>query len=210
MELNVISDKGKAGAKLSASDELFGREYCEDLVHQLVTAYMANARAASSKQKGRSEIAKSTRKPFKQKGTGRARAGMASSPIWRGGGQIFPNTGEENFTQKVNRKMYRAGFATILSKLVRENRLVVVEDFTVDSPKTKQLAQKIKGLGVDTKEFRLLIITDNVDENLYLSSRNLSNVLVMEASHADPVSLVRFPNVMVTRNAVAKIEEMFA
>jgi len=171
---------------------------------------MANARAASSKQKGRSEIAKSTRKPFKQKGTGRARAGMASSPIWRGGGQIFPNTGEENFTQKVNRKMYRAGFATILSKLVREDRLVVVDDLTMDSPKTKQLAQKIKELGVDTKEFRLLIITDTIDENLYLSSRNLANVLVLEASQTDPISLVRFPNVMVTRNAVTKIEEMFA
>ena len=210
MELNVITKKGKSSAKLSASDELFGREYCEDLVHQLVTAYMANARAASSKQKGRSEIAKSTRKPFKQKGTGRARAGMASSPIWRGGGQIFPNTGEENFTQKVNRKMYRAGFATILSKLVREDRLVVVDDLTMDSPKTKQLAQKIKELGVDTKEFRLLIITDTIDENLYLSSRNLANVLVLEASQTDPISLVRFPNVMVTRNAVTKIEEMFA
>ena len=210
MELNVISNKGKASAKLNASDELFGREYCEDLVHQLITAYMANARAASSKQKGRSEIAKSTRKPFKQKGTGRARAGMASSPLWRGGGQIFPNTGEENYTQKVNRKMYRAGYATILSNLVREDRLVVVDDLTVDSPKTKQLAEKIKGLGVDTKQFRLLIITDSVDENLYLSSRNLANVLILEASHADPVSLVRFPNVMVTRNAVAKIEEMFA
>lgn len=210
MELNVINDKGQPGTKMNASDELFGREYCEDLVHQLVTAYMANARAASSKQKGRSEIALSTRKPFKQKGTGRARAGMASSPIWRGGGKIFPNTGEENYTQKVNRKMYRAGFATILSKLVSENRLVVVDDLTVDSPKTKQFAEKIKGFGVDPNRFRLLIITDSIDENLYLSSRNLANVLVLEANQADPVSLVRFPNVMVTRNAVAKIEEMYA
>lgn len=210
MELNVIDHKGKASSKMNASDELFGREYCEDLVHQLVTAYMANARAASSKQKGRSEIAKSTRKPFKQKGTGRARAGQASSPLWRGGGKIFPNTGEENYTQKVNRKMYRAGFAAILSKLVSENRLVVVDELTVDSPKTKQLAQKIKGMGVDTNQFRLLIITDSIDENLYLSSRNLANVQIMEASHADPISLVRFPNVMVTRNAVAKIEEIFA
>jgi len=210
MELNVINDKGQPTAKMKASDELFGRSYCEDLVHQLVTAYMANARAGSSKQKGRSEIAKSTRKPFAQKGTGRARAGMASSPLWRGGGKIFPNTGEENYTQKVNRKMYRAGFAAILSKLVSENRLVVVDDLTVDSPKTKQLAQKIKGMGVDTNHFRLLIITDSIDENLYLSSRNLANVLVLEANQTDPISLVRFPNVMVTRNAVAKIEEMFA
>jgi large subunit ribosomal protein L4 len=208
MELKVINDKGQATANLSASDELFGREYNEDLVHQLVTAYMANARAGNSKQKGRSEIAKSTRKPFAQKGTGRARAGMASSPLWRGGGKIFPNTGEENYTQKVNRKMYRAGFASILSKLVSENRLVVVDSLTVDSPKTKLLAQKIKGMGLDSG--RVLIITDSVDENLYLSSRNLPNVLVLEANQADPVSLVRFPSVIVTRNAVAKMEEMFA
>lgn len=207
MELKVINDSGKAAASLSASDELFGRVYNEDLVHQLVTAYMANARAANSKQKGRSEIAKSTKKPFAQKGTGRARAGMASSPLWRGGGKIFPNTGEENYTHKVNRKMYRAGLASIFSKLVSEDRLVVVDSLTVDSPKTKLLAQKIKGMGLDG---RLLIITDNLDENLYLSSRNLPNVLVLEAGQTDPVSLVRFPNVVVTRNAVAKIEEMFA
>jgi large subunit ribosomal protein L4 len=169
---------------------------------------MANARAGNSKQKGRSEVAKSTRKPFAQKGTGRARAGMASSPLWRGGGKIFPNTGEENYTQKINRKMYRAGLASIFSKLVSEDRLVVVDSLTVDSPKTKQFAQKIKGMGFDAA--RVLIITDVVDENLYLSSRNLPNVLVLEANQADPVSLVRFPNVVVTRNAVAKIEEMFA
>ena len=208
MELKVINDKGQSAASLTASDELFGREYNQDLVHQLVTAYMANARSGNSKQKGRSEIAKSTKKPFAQKGTGRARAGMASSPLWRGGGKIFPNTGEENYTQKVNRKMYRAGFAAILSKLVAENRLVVIDDLTVDAPKTKLLAQKIQGLGLGAG--RLLIITDSMDENLYLSSRNLPNVLVLEAYQADPVSLVRFPSVVVTRGAVAKIEEMFA
>lgn len=207
MELKVINDNGQAASSMSASDELFGREYNEALVHQLVTAYQSNARAANSKQKGRSEIAKSTRKPFAQKGTGRARAGMASSPLWRGGGKIFPNTGEENYTHKVNRKMYRAGLASILSKLVSENRLTVVDSLTVDAPKTKLLAQKIKGMGLDG---RLLIITDNLDENLYLSSRNLPNVLVLEANQADPVSLVRFPSVLVTRNAVAKIEEMLA
>jgi len=208
MELKVINDNGQAAANLSASDELFGREYNEDLVHQLVTAYMANARAGNSKQKGRSEIAKSTRKPFAQKGTGRARAGMASSPLWRGGGKIFPNTGEENYTQKINRKMYRAGLASILSKLVSENRLVVVDSLTVDSPKTKQFVQKMKSMGLDSG--RVLIITDSIDENLYLSSRNLPNVLLLEAYQADPVSLVRYPNVVVTRGAVAKIEEMFA
>jgi large subunit ribosomal protein L4 len=207
MELKVINDKGLATSNLSASDEVFGRGYNEDLVHQLVTAYQANARAGNSKQKSRCEIAKSTRKPFAQKGTGRARAGMASSPLWRGGGKIFPNTGEENYTQKVNRKMYRAGFAAILSKLVAENRLVVIEDLTVDAPKTKLFADKIKNLGLDG---RVLVITDSMDENLYLSSRNLPNVLVLEAYQADPVSLVRFPSVVVTRGAVAKIEEMFA
>ena len=208
MELKVINDKGRATANLNASDELFGREYNEDLVHQLVTAYQANARSGNSKQKGRSEIAKSTRKPFAQKCTGRARAGMASSPLWRGGGKIFPNTGEENYTQKINRKMYSAGLAAIFSKLVSENRLVVVDSLTVDSPKTKQFAQKIKSMGLDAG--RVLIITDSIDENLYLSSRNLPNVLVLEANQADPVSLVRFPSVVVTRGAVAKIEEMFA
>ena len=206
MELKVINENGKAGASMNASDDLFGREYNETLVHQLVTAYQANARSASSKQKGRSEIAKSTRKPFAQKGTGRARAGMASSPLWRGGGKIFPNSPDQNYTQKINRKMYRAGLASIFSQLVRDGRLSVIDTLSVDSPKTKLLAQKIKAMGLD----RVLIITDSLDENLYLSSRNLPNVLVVEAHQADPVSLVRFPKVLVTRGAIAKIEEMLA
>jgi large subunit ribosomal protein L4 len=201
MELKVISENGKAAASVNASDELFGREYNETLVHQLVTAYQANARSANSKQKGRSEIAKSTRKPFAQKGTGRARAGMASSPLWRGGGKIFPNSPDQNYTQKINRKMYRAGLASIFSQLVRDDRLTVIEGLSVDAPKTKLLAQKIKAMGMD----HVLIITDSMDENLYLSSRNLPNVLVLEAHQADPVSLVRFPKVLVTRGAIAKI-----
>ncbi|MBI5658578.1 MAG: 50S ribosomal protein L4 [Nitrosomonadales bacterium] len=208
MELKVIDDNGLATASVSASDDLFGREYNEALVHQLVTAYQANARSANSKQKGRSEIAKSTRKPWAQKGTGRARSGMASSPLWRGGGKIFPNSPDENFTQKINRKMYRAGLASIFSQLVRENRLTVVDNMTLAAPKTKLLAQRMKGWGLGTD--RVLIITDSMDENLYLSSRNLPNVLVLEAHQADPVSLVRFPKVLVTRNAMAKIEEMLA
>ncbi|MDD2720409.1 MAG: 50S ribosomal protein L4 [Gallionella sp.] len=208
MELKVINDKGQAGANLNASDVVFGREFNEDLVHQLVTAYMANARAGNSKQKSRCEVSATTHKPFAQKGTGRARAGMASSPLWRGGGKIFPNTGEENYSQKINRKMYRAGVATILSKLVSDNRLIVIDELTVDAPKTKLLTQKIKDMGMANG--RVLIITDNLDDNLYLSSRNLPNVLVLEAHQADPVSLVRFPSVVVTRAAIAKIEEMFA
>jgi large subunit ribosomal protein L4 len=206
MELKVINENGKAGASINASDDLFGREYNEALVHQLVVAYQANARSANSKQKGRSEIAKSTRKPFAQKGTGRARAGMASSPLWRGGGKIFPNSPDQNYTQKINRKMYRAGLASIFSQLVRDGRLSVVDALSVEAPKTKLLAQKIKGMGLD----RVLIITDSMDENLYLSSRNLPNVLVVEAHQADPVSLVRFPQVLMTKGAIAKIEEMLA
>ena len=208
MELKVINDKGQSTASISASDDLFGREYNEALIHQVVIAYQANARSGNSKQKGRSEIAKSTRKPWAQKGTGRARAGMASSPLWRGGGKIFPNSPDENFSQKVNRKMYRAGLASIFSQLVRENRLTVVDNLTLAEPKTKLLAQKMKGMGLNSG--RVLIITDSIDENLYLSSRNLPNVLVLEAHQADPVSLVRFPKVLVTRDAMSKIEEILA
>jgi large subunit ribosomal protein L4 len=206
MELKLIDDNGQSSANVSASETLFGREYNEALVHQVVTAYLANARSANRAQKARSDVAKSTRKPWRQKGTGRARAGMASSPLWRGGGKIFPNSPEENFSHKVNRKMYRAGIGAILSQLVRENRLSVVENFVVDAPKTKVLAQKLKDMGLD----QVMIITDNIDENLYLSSRNLPLVKVVEAGYADPVSLMRFANVLITRNALAKMEEMLA
>ena len=203
MELKLLNEQGQAASTLQASDVLFGRDYNEALVHQVVTAYAANARSGNRKQKGRSEIAKSTRKPFRQKGTGNARAGMASSPLWRGGGKIFPNTPDENFSQKVNRKMYRAGVAAILSQLAREDRLAVVESFSVEAPKTRLLSQKLKGMGLDS----VLVITDEIDENLFLSSRNLHQVLVLEVSEADPVSLVRFPKVLVTKGALAKMEE---
>ncbi|MFA5243031.1 MAG: 50S ribosomal protein L4 [Sulfuricella sp.] len=204
MELKLINDQGQATASVNASDVAFGREFNEDLVHQVVTAYMANARTATSAQKGRSEVAKSTRKPFRQKGTGNARAGMASSPLWRGGGKTFPNSPDENFSHKVNKKMHRAGMQSILSELARIGRLQVVEEFRIDTPKTKQMVQKIKSLGFES----VLVVTDDVDENLYLSSRNLPHVLVVEAQHADPVNLVRFPNVLLTRGAVKKFEEM--
>ncbi|HHW65050.1 MAG: 50S ribosomal protein L4 [Thauera sp.] len=203
MELKLLNEQGQAASTLQASDVLFGRDYNEALVHQVVTAYAANARSGNRKQKGRSEIAKSTRKPFRQKGTGNARAGMASSPLWRGGGKIFPNTPDENFSQKVNRKMYRAGVAAILSQLAREDRLAVVESFSVEAPKTRLLSQKLKGMGLDS----VLVITDEMDENLFLSSRNLHQVLVLEVNEADPVSLVRFPKVLVTKGALAKMEE---
>lgn len=206
MELKLIDDNGQSATSVAAPDALFGREYNEALVHQVVTAYLANARSANRAQKGRSDVAKSTRKPWRQKGTGRARAGMASSPLWRGGGKIFPNSPLENFSHKVNRKMYRAGLGAILSQLVRENRVSVVENFVMDTPKTKVLADKLKNMGLD----EVMIITDNMDENLYLSSRNLPRVKVVEAGHADPVSLMRFANVLITRGALTRMEEMFA
>ena len=203
MELKLLNDQGQAASTLQASDVLFGRDYNEALVHQVMTAYQANARSGNRKQKGRSEIAKSTRKPFRQKGTGNARAGMASSPLWRGGGKIFPNTPDENFSQKVNRKMYRAGMASILSQLAREDRLAVVDGFSIEAPKTRLLSQKLKGMGLES----VLVITEEIDENLFLSSRNLHHVLVLSVSEADPVSLVRFPKVLVTKGALAKMEE---
>ena len=205
MELKIINDQGQEASRLQASDVLFGREYNENLVHQLVVGYQANARSANSKQKGRDEVAHTTHKPWRQKGTGNARSGMTSSPIWRGGGRAFPNSPEQNYAQKINRKMYRAGMATILSQLVREDRLAVVDAFAVEAPKTKLFAQKVKNMGFD----QVLVITDNLDENLWLSSRNLPNVLVLEAKETDPVSLVRYAKVVVTRDAVAKFEEMW-
>jgi len=206
MELNVIDEQGKPTAKLAASDAAFGREYNEALVHQVVTAYMANARLATRAQKDRGTVKHSTKKPWRQKGTGRARAGMTSSPLWRGGGRIFPNSPDENYSHKLNRKMYRAGMLSILSQLAREDRLVVVDKFTIDAPKTKLLAQKLQGMGMDD----VLIITDSLDDNLRLSSRNLPNVMVVEVGHADPVSLIRHGKVLMTKGAVGKIEELLA
>jgi large subunit ribosomal protein L4 len=208
MELKLIDAQGQSSSTVTASDALFGRDFNEALVHQVVVAYQANARAGNRKQKDREEVHHSTKKPFRQKGTGRARAGMTSSPIWRGGGRIFPNTPEENFTQKVNRKMYRAGLAAILSQLAREDRLVVIDDFAIEAPKTRLFAQKLKAMGLGSDP--VLLVTDSLDDNLALASRNLPNVLVLEAHQADPVSLVRFPKVIFTKGAVAKIEEMLA
>jgi large subunit ribosomal protein L4 len=204
VELQLINEQGKPTAKVTASDAAFAREYNEALVHQVVTAYLANARQGTRKQLARGEVNKSNKKPWRQKGTGRARAGRASSPLWRGGGKIFPNLPDENFSQKLNRKMYRAGVSSILSQLAREERLAVVEKFTVDAPRTKLLAEKLRGMGLDD----VLIITDQVDDNLRLSSRNLPNVEVMTVGEADPLSLMQHARVLVTRGAVAKIEAL--
>ena len=206
MQLELLNDQGQATSKYDAPETVFGREYNEDLVHQVVVAFQANARQGTRAQKDREQVHHSTKKPFKQKGTGRARAGMTSSPLWRGGGRIFPNMPEENFTQKINKKMYRAGMASILSQLAREGRLAVVESWTVDSPKTKPLAAKFKAMNLAS----VLVIADEVDENLYLASRNLVNVMVVEPRYADPVSLVHFRKVLVTKAAMDKLKEMFA
>lgn len=206
MELKIINDKGKETSSVEASDELFGRDYNEPLVHQIVTAYKANARKGTRAQKARGDIERSHRKPWRQKGTGRARAGFAGSPIWRGGAKAFPSSPDENFSHKVNRKMYRAGMASILSQLVREGRLAVVDGFTVDAPKTKLLDQKVKGMGMNS----VLIITEAPDQNLYLSSRNLPHVDVVQPGQADPVSLLQFDSTIITKAAVSKIEEMLS
>jgi large subunit ribosomal protein L4 len=204
MDLKLINDSG-AAATVAGSDALFGRDYNEALIHQVVTAYQANARQGTRAQKARGDINKSHKKPWKQKGTGRARAGQANSPLWRGGGKIFPSSPDENFTQKVNRKMYRAGMASILSQLVRENRLAVVDGLAVDAPKTKLFAQKIRAMGLTGS---VLVVTDKLDDNVFLASRNLPDVLVLETREVDPVSLVRFENVLLTKAAVSQFEEM--
>ena len=196
MEFKILDKSGKLSKKFN-----------ESLIHQLVTSYMSNGRSVTRAQKTRAEVKHSTRKPFRQKGTGNARAGMTSSPIWRGGGRAFPNRPDENYTQKINKKAYRVAMKSILSELVRQERLSIIEEFKIDSPKTKQFVEKIKTLGITEN---VLVLIDSFDENLYLSSRNLTNALVVEAKYADPVSLVHFSKVIATTEAVKQLEEMFA
>ena len=207
MQVELLNDQGMVSSKVDVPDTVFGREYNESLIHQVVVAFQANARQGTRAQKDREQVRHSTKKPFKQKGTGRARAGMTSSPLWRGGGRIFPNMPDENFTQKINKKMYRAGMASIFSQLAREGRLSVVDSLTVDSPKTKVLADKFKAMNLNSS---VLVIADVVDENLYLASRNLVNILVVEPRYADPVSLVHYKKVLVTKAAMDQLKEMFA
>ena len=203
MDLKLLNEQGQAQT-FSAPDTVFGRDFNEALVHQIVVAFQANARSGNRAQKDRTEVKHSTKKPWRQKGTGRARAGMTSSPLWRGGGRVFPNSPEENFSQKVNKKMYRAGIRSILSQLAREDRIAVVDAFTLESPKTKEAAAKLKDLGLDS----VLIITDSVDENVYLATRNLPHVAVVEPRYADPLSLIHYKKVLITKPAIAQLEEM--
>ena len=206
MQVELLNDQGVSSTKVDVSDTVFGREYNESLIHQVIVAFQANARQGTRAQKDREQVRHSTKKPFKQKGTGRARAGMTSSPLWRGGGRIFPNMPDENFTHKINKKMYRAGMASIFSQLAREGRLAVVDSLTVDSPKTKVLADKFKAMNLSS----VLVIADQVDENLYLASRNLVGILVVEPRYADPLSLVHYKKVLVTKAAMDQLKEMFA
>ncbi|NRO96341.1 50S ribosomal protein L4 [Paraburkholderia sp. NMBU_R16] len=206
MELKLLNANGQEGATVNASDVVFGRDYNEALIHQIVVAYQANARSGNRAQKDREQVKHTTKKPWRQKGTGRARAGMSSSPLWRGGGRIFPNSPEENFSHKVNKKMHRAGLCSIFSQLAREGRLSVVEDLALEAPKTKLLAEKFKAMGLES----VLVITDTVDENLYLASRNLAHVAVVEPRYADPLSLIYFKKVLITKAAVAQIEELLS
>ena len=202
----LYNSDGKQIGELPLPDAIFGVEFNESLVHQAIVTEEANQRLGTAQTKERGDVRGGGRKPFRQKGTGRARAGMTSSPLWRGGGRIFPNSPAENFTQKINKKMYRAGMAAIFSQLVREGRLAVVDSMKVDAPKTKLLAAKFKAMNLDS----VLVIAEEVDDNLYLASRNLPNVLVVEPRYADPVSLVYYKKVLVTKAALDQLKEMFA
>ena len=202
MELNIATTKGTAGT-VEVSDVAFGREFNQDLVHQAVTAYLAGARQGTRAQKTRSDVSGGGRKPWRQKGSGRARAGTIRSPLWRSGGVTFAARPQDH-SQKLNRKMYRAALRSILSELARQERLVVVEEFDLEAPKTKELIQKLGEYGLQD----VLIVTEEVSENLYLSSRNLHKVDVRDVVGVDPVSLIRFEKVLVTVPALKKIEEM--
>lgn len=202
MNLNLA---GEGAGTVEVSDATFGKEFNEALVHQVVTAYLAGSRQGTRGQKTRSEVRGGGKKPWRQKGTGRARAGTIRSPIWRGGGVTFAARPQDH-SHKVNRKMYRAAIRSILSELVRQERLVVVDDFAVESPKTKQLVAKLGELGLE----KVLIVTEEVDENLYLAARNIPNVDVVDVAAADPVSLVAFDKVLATVSALRKFEEKLA
>jgi len=202
MDLNIQAGESGATETLQVSDSVFAAEFNETLVHQVVTAYMAGARSGTKAQKTRSDVRGGGAKPFSQKGTGRARAGTSRSPIWRSGGVTFAAR-PRNYSQKVNRKMYRNALRSILSELVRQERLIAVEDFTVTAPKTKELASKLQGMELAD----VLIVAANPDENLFLASRNLRNVDVRDVTEIEPVSLVAYDKVVMTKAALEQIGE---
>jgi large subunit ribosomal protein L4 len=205
VELSVVKPGSGDAGTVSVSEATFAREYNEPLVHQVVTSFLAGARQGTRAQKSRSAVAGGGKKPWRQKGTGRARAGTIRSPIWRSGGVTFAASPQDH-SQKVNKKMYRAAMRSILSELARTDRLMVVEDFAVEQPKTKLLVEALKGFGVEN----VLIVSGEVDQNLYLASRNLHQVDVRDVDGVDPVSLIAFEKVIVTVDAVKKFEEALA
>ncbi|MCW8932415.1 MAG: 50S ribosomal protein L4 [Gammaproteobacteria bacterium] len=204
MELNLTTASGNASKKtVEVSEETFNKDFNEALIHQVVTAYMAGARSGTKAQKNRSAVSGGGAKPWRQKGTGRARSGTIRSPIWRSGGTTFAASNRD-FSQKVNRKMYRSAMTSIVSELIRNDRLVVLADLKMEGPKTKELADQLKALGCENA----LIVTQDFDQNVYLSSRNLINIEYTDAQHINPVSLVRYEKVIMTADAVKKVEEM--
>ena len=205
MELSIVKPGNKAAGTVAVSEANFAREYNEALVHQVVTAFLSGARQGTRAQKTRSEVAGGGKKPWRQKGTGRARAGTIRSPIWRSGGVTFAAKPQDH-SHKVNRKMYRAAMRSILSELARSDRLVVIEALDVEQPKTKLLVEALKTYGVDN----VLIVADSVDKNLYLASRNLHKVDVRDVEGVDPVSLIAFEKVMITVDAIKRFEEALA
>jgi large subunit ribosomal protein L4 len=206
LNLNISEPgKGVSDRAVELSESTFGRQFNEALVHQVVVAYMAGARQGTRAQKTRSEVNGGGRKPYRQKGTGRARAGTIRSPIWRGGGVTFANK-TQDFSQKVNRKMYRGAMQSILSELIRQDRLLVAEDFAVDSPKTKQVQALLNEFALDN----VLIVVEDVDDNLYLGTRNLRNVDVIDVQGVNPVNLIGFDKVLFTVGALKKAEELLA
>ncbi|MDU0810379.1 MAG: 50S ribosomal protein L4 [Burkholderia sp.] len=208
MELKFLNEEGNESSTINATDDIFCRDYNEALIHQVIVAYKANARQGNRAQKDRGQVKHTTKKPWRQKGTGRARAGMSSSPLWRGGGRIFPSSPEENFSHKINKKMYRAAICSIFSRLARDGNLSVVEDIFLKEPKTSLLAKKLKAMGLESKS--VLIITKQVDENLYLASRNLFHVSLIKPRYVDPISLIYFKKVLLTRAGISGIEELLS
>ena len=206
MDINVINNKGKSTSVKTVSDDVFNKDYSEALIHQIVTAFRANGRGGNRAQKNRASVKFSTRKPWKQKGTGRARAGRASSPLWRSGGNIFPSSPLENFTQKVNKKMFKAGMRCIMSQLVRDKRFSVIDDIKLKTPKTKELVAILSSYDAKSK----LIIVSNVENNLDLASRNIPNLKVLVPTQADPISLVNFEKTFITVSALTSLEELYA
>jgi len=205
MEIKVLNLGDGKSSTLKVSDVVFDRKYNETLVHQLVVSHLSNGRQGTRAQKSRGQVRASGRKPWRQKGTGRARAGTVASPIWRGGGKVFPSSVDENFKKKVNKKMFKAGMSTILSQLVRESRLACIDEFKLEVPKTRVLEKIVKDLGFDS----LLLVVGEVSKNLDLASRNLGNVSVLPVKKLDPVSLLKYENTVISKEAMGKFEEVF-